>query len=173
MENFWFDSWEGLLKVVLTTPLAYAAMVVLLRASGKRTLAKMNAFDFVVTVALGSVLASVALNKSVPLVNGVMAMLIFIGLQFLLTWLSVRIKAVKTLITSRPNLIFYQGSFVESAMKKERLTKEEIYSAARQQGFSTLDGVDMIILETTGDVAIIKKAASAATPVLSNVAMKV
>lgn len=42
-------------------------------------------------------------------------------------------------------------------MKKERITIEEIHSAARQKGISTLDGIDMIILETTGDIAIIEK----------------
>lgn len=157
MENIWFESWESILRIICITPLAYVAMVFLLRVSGKRTLSKMNAFDFVVTIALGSVLASVALNQNIPLADGVTAILLFIGFQFLLTWLSVRVKAVKTLITSRPSLIFYKGSFLYQAMKKERITVEEIYSAARQKGLSTLDGIDMIILETTGDIAIIEE----------------
>lgn len=117
----------------------------------------MNAFDFVVTVALGSILATVALNQNIPLSNGVAAILIFIGFQFLLTWLAVRIKSVKTLITSKPSLIFYKGNFLEMAMKKERITEEEIYSAARKEGISSLDDIDMIILETTGDMTIIEK----------------
>lgn len=117
----------------------------------------MNAFDFVVTIALGSILASVSINQEIPLADGITAMLLFIGFQFLFTWLAVRVKAVRTLITSKPSLLFYKGSFHYQAMKKERIAVEEIYSAARQKGFSTLDEVDMIILETTGDIAIIEK----------------
>lgn len=117
----------------------------------------MNAFDFVVTIALGSVLAGVAINQNIPLADGVTAILTFIGIQLLFTWLSVRVKAFKTLITSRPSLIFYKGSYLYRAMKKERITIEEIYSAARQKGFSSLDGIDMIVLETTGDITIIEK----------------
>lgn len=117
----------------------------------------MNGFDFVVTVALGSILATVALNKDIPLANGVAAIVIFIGFQFILTWLAVRVKSVKTLITSKPSLIFYKGTFMEIDMKKERITEEEIYSAARKEGISSLDDIDMIILETTGDITIIKK----------------
>ncbi|WP_373523526.1 hypothetical protein [Aquiflexum sp.] len=63
----------------------------------------MNAFDFVVTVALGLIMARVALNKNIPLANGVTGIFLFIGFQFLLTCLAVRIKAVKTVITSSPS----------------------------------------------------------------------
>ena len=68
-----FDSWFGLARVVLVGAAAYVALVFLLRMSGKRTLSKMNAFDLVVTVALGSTLATVTLNRSVPLAEGVVA----------------------------------------------------------------------------------------------------
>lgn len=129
----------------------------------------MNAFDFVVTVALGSILASVALNQNIPLANGVAAIVIFIGFQFLLTWLAVRVKSVKTLITSRPSLIFYKGNFLHGAMKVERITEEEIYSAARKEGISTLEGIELIILETTGDITIIEKISNGKKPTFQDV----
>lgn len=116
----------------------------------------MNAFDLVVTIALGSILASVAVSPDIPLVNGITAILMFIMIQYVLTWLSVRVTAVKSLITSTPSLIFYKGDFLHQAMKKERITVEEIYSAARQKGLSTLEGIEMIVLEATGDFAIIE-----------------
>ncbi len=157
MENIWFGSWDSIIRIICVTPVAYIATVFFLRVSGKRTLAKMNAFDFVITIALGSVLAGVALNQNFPLADGLTVILMFIGLQLLFTWLSVRVKKIKTLITSQPSLIFYKGNFQFQTMKKERITVEEIHSAARQKGHSSLMGVDMIILETTGDIAIIKK----------------
>jgi uncharacterized membrane protein YcaP (DUF421 family) len=81
-----FESWLGLLRVVIIGAAAYAVLIVLLRISGKRTLGKMNAFDFVVTVALGSAFATVVLDKSVPL--AVLAFALLIALQFGITWLS-------------------------------------------------------------------------------------
>lgn len=111
-------------------------MVVLLRGSGKRTLSKMNASDFVVTIALWSVIASVVINKERPLADGVDVMLVFVAFQFIFTWLSVRVKAFKVLITSGPDLIFYKGDFLARTMKKERISVELIYSAARQRVFS-------------------------------------
>lgn len=59
------DSWSDLLAVLVKAPLASIWLVVVLRTSGKRTLSKLNAFDLVVTVALGSVLASAVLDAAV------------------------------------------------------------------------------------------------------------
>lgn len=129
----------------------------------------MNGFDFVVTIALGSVLATVSLNENIPLANGVTAMVAFIGFQFIFTWLSVRMKSFKTLITSSPTLIFYKGDFLLQTMKKERVTEQEVYCAARKMGISSLDGVDMIILETTGDIAIVEKVSNRKEPIFEDV----
>ena len=77
-----FDSWTGLGRVLLVGTLAYVALVLLLRISGKRTLTKLNAFDLVVTVALGSTLATVLLSKSVALAEGVVALALLVSLQY-------------------------------------------------------------------------------------------
>ncbi|WP_231362619.1 hypothetical protein [Thioalkalivibrio sp. ALMg9] len=65
-----FGGWDGLLRTLVVGVLAYVALIVFLRLSGKRTLSKMNAFDLVVTVALGSTLATVLLAKDVALAEG-------------------------------------------------------------------------------------------------------
>lgn len=74
-----FDSWSGLLRVVVLGFCAYLTLVVALRLSGRRTLAKMNAFDLVVTVALGSTLATVLLTSDVALAEGTLALVLLIG----------------------------------------------------------------------------------------------
>ncbi len=78
-----FAGWAGLLRVLVVGSVAYVALVVILRSSGKRTLAKLSAFDLVVTVALGSTLATVLLSKSVALAEGVLAMMLLAALQAL------------------------------------------------------------------------------------------
>ena len=83
-------------------------VLLLLRVSGKRTLTKINAFDLVVTVALGSTLATVLLTKSVALAEGLTAFVLLIFLQFVLIWLSVRSRAVSRLVKSEPTLLVYQ-----------------------------------------------------------------
>lgn len=103
-EPILFDDWAGVAWVLGVGLAAYGLLVVMLRASGKRTLSKMNAFDLVVTVALGSTLATVLLSPSVPLVEGVVALALLVYLQYAITWLSARVPAVRSLVKSEPTL---------------------------------------------------------------------
>lgn len=157
MDKLFFDSWESIARTFFITILAYVAMVILLRSSGKRTLSKMNAFDFIVTVALGSSLATVSLSKSVTLVDGILAFFLLIFLQYSITWLSVRVDFIKDIVTSRPVLLLYKGKLLKDVLKKERITLEEIHVAVRKKGISDLQQVEAIVLETTGDITIVKE----------------
>ena len=94
MEPVLFDEWSNLLRTLIIGVPAYIALVFSLRISGKRTLSKMNAFDLVVTVALGSTLATVLLSKDVTLAQGVLAFGLLIGLQFAVTWSSASCTAL-------------------------------------------------------------------------------
>ncbi|TDB68100.1 DUF421 domain-containing protein [Arundinibacter roseus] len=155
MEKIFFDTWESLFRTFIITILAYVVLIFMLRSSGKRTLSKMNAFDFIVTIALGSSLATVALNKNVALIDGALAFFLLIYLQYALTWLSVRENKIKKLVTSQPSLLLYRGEFLPGALKKERITEEEVYVAARQKGITSTADIHAVVLETTGTLTVI------------------
>lgn len=117
----------------------------------------MNAFDFIVTIALGSCLATVALNKNVVLLEGLLVFFLLILMQFIITWLSVRTKFVKNLVTSKASMLLYKGELFEKELKKQRISIEEIHQAARKKGHTDLHNVDVIVLETTGDITVISE----------------
>ncbi len=153
--NDLFESWGGVLRVAVVGTLAYAALVLVLRISGKRTLSKMNAFDLVVTVALGSTLATVILSKDVALVEGIFAFAVLSGLQFVVTWSSVRSRRISRLVKAEPSLLFYHGRYLDGQMRAERVVKEEITAAVRQQGIASLEEVEAVVLETDGSFAVV------------------
>lgn len=169
MKMIFFDNWDSIIRLLVIGVLAYVALVLLLRISGKRTLSKMNAFDFVVTVALGSTLATVLLNKSIPLSEGVLAFALLISLQFLITWLSVRYKAVGRLVKSEPTLLAYRGRFLEKAMKQERITEDELLAVMRQNNVTGVENTEAIVLETDGTLSVIGRTDQTNVPVLRNV----
>jgi len=150
-----FEDSYGLLRVLLVGSLAYIGLVLLLRISGKRTLSKMNAFDLIVTVALGSTLATVLLSKDVPLAEGILAFALLIFLQFAVTWLSVRSTRFRGVIKAEPSLIFYQGQYLEQTLKAERVLKVEVLAAIREQGFASVDSILAVVLETDGSFSVI------------------
>ncbi len=165
-----FDSWTGLGRVLLVGTFAYVALVAILRISGKRTLTKLNAFDLVVTVALGSTLATVLLSKDVALTEGVLAMVLLVFLQFMITWLSVRSAGFRDLVKSEPTLIMHQGEFLDGAMRAQRMTRDEVMAALRSNGVMDASQAAAVVLETDGTIAVIKGADyEAAKPTLANV----
>ena len=159
MSGMIFDGWTGPLRVLVVGTLAYVVLVVMLRATGKRTLSKMNAFDFVVTVALGSALATTMLSETVSLVEGGLALGLLVGLQFVVTWASVRSPRVQSLVKAQPALLLHHGRFLDGAMRRERVTREELIAALRQQGVSSIERAT-VILETDGSLSVVTGAAT-------------
>jgi uncharacterized membrane protein YcaP (DUF421 family) len=154
MDPFFFESWRGLLRVLLVGTAAYIALIVMLRASGKRTLSKMNAFDLIVTVALGSTLATVLLSRSVPLAEGVLALALLIYLQYAITWASVRSDRIKRLVKSEPTLLVHKGEYLDAALVRQRVTRDEVEAALRQSGQRTMSKGTSVVLETDGSMTV-------------------
>jgi uncharacterized membrane protein YcaP (DUF421 family) len=169
MEQMFFSGWDGLLRTLIIGTLAYVVLVVFLRISGRRTLSKMNAFDFVVTVALGSTLATVLLTKDVALAEGALAFAILIGLQFLVTWSSVRARWVRQVVTGEPLMLLYRGVFLAAALRRARVTEDEVRSAVRSAGLSSLNDAEAVVLETDGSFSVVRRGAENGRPSLDGV----
>lgn len=156
IENVFFSNWESLVRTFIVGLLGYFALILILRISGKRTLSQMKEFDFIVTVALGSTLATVLLSKDVSLADGTLALAMLISLQYLLAYLSLRSKKVSRLISSDPTLLFYRGEFLWAALKKERVTEGEVRSVLRQNDISSLEEVEAVVMESNGQLNVVK-----------------
>lgn len=152
-----FGSLYGLVRILVVGTLAYLLLIAILRVSGKRTLAKMNAFDFVVTVALGSTLATVLLSKDVPLLEGVLGFTLLAALQFAIAWLAQRMSPVEAAIKAEPRVLLLNGQIDKAALLDERVTVEEIKSAIRGGGIGDLHDVAAVILETDGSFSVIPR----------------
>ncbi len=163
-----FDSWASLGKVLLAVVITYPLLILVLRLGGKRTLSKMNAFDFVVTVAIGSLVAS-TVTSGTPVVNGVAAVAMLVALQTFVTWVSVRSNSFEALLKSRPTLVFHGGQFMEDAMRRERVTREEIRTALRNDGVSQVEGISAVVLESDGTFSVMNSVDSGKAEALSGV----
>jgi len=106
-------------------------------------------------VALGSTLATILLSKDVTLAQGALALALLVGLQFAITWSSVRIRWVRQIVTGEPSLILYRGEFLADALRMARLTKGEVRAAVRSAGLASLDDVEAVVLETDGSFSVV------------------
>ena len=156
MEDIFFKDWKSIGHVVLATVIAFVTLFSFLRISGKRTLAKLNAFDFVVTVALGSTLSYMMLAM-VPLVEGSIVLFLIIILRYIFAWTARSSKKMERLINAVPSLIYYDGVFIEKTMAKEAITKGEIFSTIRKSGIDQIEDVKAVVMELNGQITVVKK----------------
>lgn len=153
--EMFFQNWSGIVRTLVVGTLAYAALVLSLRVSGNRTLAKLNAFDLIVTVALGSVLASILLSEGVALAEGIVAFVLLIGLQYLVAYLSVRSRTFAQAVRSEPALIARDGEPLPQAMHRARVTRAELDSVLRNQGYGDVSKVKSVVLESDGSFSVV------------------
>lgn len=153
-----FQNWSGIARTVMVGALSYATLVVFLRLSGKRTLAKLNAFDLVITVALGSTLSAILLQESVSLAEGAVGFAMLILMQYAVTFASVRSLRFARWVRSEPALLVRDGDYCAAAMRRERITRDEIASAVRTAGASDVADAALVILESDGTLtAVIRR----------------
>ena len=155
MSELWLGSWEAVIRAVVLAAGGYVGLVLLLRVAGKRATSKLNMFDWAVTVALGSMLATMALSPSVPLAVGLAAVATVIGLQYGIAWLTVRSELARMIVKAEPALLYYRGTFLRDRMRKERIAEEEIRAAVRSAGHGSLESVAAVILETSSDLSVL------------------
>ena len=157
MSEALFSSWPAVGRMILVGVLAYVVLIASLRISGKRTLAKMNAFDLVVTVALGSLLSSTIVSRTVPLADGMVALALLIALQFTVAWISLRSGWVRRLVKSAPSLLVRDGALIESTMRRERVDRDEVLAAIRSKGIVAMSDVGAVVLETDGSFSVLPR----------------
>lgn len=152
-----FVSVSALLRILIVSVLAYAALILVLRFAGKRALAKLNAFDFAVTVAFGSAFATILLSKDVALVEGLLAFVMLALLQWGLSRLSIESRWFRRAVRSRPALLVHDGAYCRRNLASERVTESEVEASVRKAGIGRIEDVAAVVLETDGSMSVIAR----------------
>jgi uncharacterized membrane protein YcaP (DUF421 family) len=150
-----FNGLDPVVRTLFVGTITYFLLITLLRVTGKRTLSKLNIFDFIVTIALGSTVATILLAKEVSLVEGISALVLLTLLQLIITWLSQKSAFIRRIIKAEPSIVFYKGQYQTNVMSKTRITKSEILQAMRRQGIGSTKDVHAVVLETNGELSVI------------------
>ncbi|QSW88392.1 DUF421 domain-containing protein [Flavobacterium endoglycinae] len=156
MNGIFFKDWQSIGHVAITTIAAFIALFLFVRISGKRTLAKLNAFDFVVSIALGSTLSDIMLG-TIPFLEGLIVLFLIIFLQYFFALLARTSSRMERIINTVPRPVFADNEFFEKTMAREAITKEEIYAAIRSAGIDQIKDVKAVVMELNGTMSVIKR----------------
>lgn len=157
ISQFFIGDPVALGRTLIVGLLAYLALIALLRVSGKRTLSQLNAFDLIVSVALGSTLATILLSNDTSLAQGVLAFMVLVASQFAITWGSRRSERLAQTVKSEPTALVYRGRILREQMAHERVLESELLAVLRAHGVGDPSAVDLVVLETSGEFSVVPK----------------
>ena len=151
----WFAFKEAdLVAIILTAIGIYVAVIVFTRIAGKRSFSKMSSFDFAMTVAVGSMIATTVLSKSVSLWDGIIGLGAVYILQISVALLR-RFKIVKKAVDNAPLILMEGENIYYENLKKARVTEEDLRSKLRESNVIRLKEVRAVIFEATGDISVL------------------
>ena len=150
-----WDGWEPVVHSVVMVVCGFVALVVILRVSGPRTMAKMTPLDFIVAVTIGSAFGRTLTATEVPLAQTVLVLALLVGVQWLFAAVRARSPRVRSLLDSPPIILYYQGRMQGRALRSHRLLEEDVHTAARQSGKGSLEQVAAVILQQDGSLGVI------------------
>lgn len=152
--EFFGDSSE-LLEIAVRAIIMYVFTVAMIRFFGKRTTMTTAGFDLILTVALGSILASTIMSTTRPIFHGMLALAALAGLQWLLSFSVSRNDIIQRIVVSPAKILLEDGRIISSNLRAERLSLAQLEQKIRQQGFAHTNGLKAVILESSGNVSVI------------------
>lgn len=141
-------------SIVVSTIGIFITVIVLTRISGKRSFSKMSSFDFASTIAIGSIIASAILSKSITLSHAVLGLLCIFSLQSLIAWLR-RFKKFRNTIDNDPLLLMDGETILHENLKKAHVTEGDLRAKLREANVLELSQVRAVVFEATGDIAVL------------------
>lgn len=154
MEKWFSVSQDAALAIILTSLGIYVLIIVLTRIVGKRSFSKMSSFDFAITVAIGSMIATTVLSKSVSLTQGFIGLASLYFLQLAAAFAR-RNSSFQKLIDNQPLLLMDGENILEDNLKKAKVTKSDLRSKLREANVIELSQVRAVIFESTGDISVL------------------
>lgn len=146
---------QDIFWLILSVLGIFTIIIVITRIFGLRTFAKMSSFDFASTIAVGSVLASIILNKDYSLLKGAIILTAIIGFQTLFSFLVRRSKFFKKIFTNKPQIVMWNGKILHDRLKRCNVGKNDLIAKLREANVHDYDEVKAVIFESTGDVSVI------------------
>ena len=147
--------WQSLYDSAVTAVVLYAFIIVATRLAGVRSLAQVNNFDWIVTIAMGAIMAGAIGSERITLWDGMASIGTLMLMQRMLTTLTRGSKAADRVVKADPVLLVEAGNFIEPNLDRHRLTEGDIMSAVREAGFSDLSEIRHVRLEPTARLSVV------------------
>lgn len=153
-----------MIVVFIRSIILYVAVLISLRIMGKGEIAEMNCFDLVITLLIAEVASTPMENNDIPMLHGIAALTGLVFMQTLISILGLKSKLIGRIVSGKPSILINKGKIDYKALKKEKITINELLEQLRVQGFFNVKYVQYAILETDGNLSVVPATTYSSTP---------
>ncbi len=143
--------------ILIRSIIAFILLLFLTRIMGKKQLSQLTFFDYVVGITIGSIAASMSVDKNIQISNGVVSLAIWGIFPIILGFFGMKSRKFLQITDGRPSIVIKEGKVLEESMKKNQLAIDELMMLLREKGVFKIEDVEIAILETNGELSIMKR----------------
>jgi uncharacterized membrane protein YcaP (DUF421 family) len=145
------------MDIVVRTIVVFVFLLVLMRVIGRRELSTLEPFDLILLIVVGDAVQQGLTQDDYSVTGAILVVGTFAVLQVIVSWVGYRFPRTRPVLAGEPLIVIQDGRLIESNLKRERLTVEEIAEEARGQQITRLSDVQWGVLEPSGKLNFIKK----------------
>lgn len=135
----------------------YILVLVIMRFMGKREIGQMQPFELVISIMIADLASTPLGDNGVSIINGIIPIFALLLMHLLISFLNLKSIKIRELVSGKPRILIYRGKIDEKALKKERITINELQERLRNNDIVNLSEVEYAILETSGQITVIQK----------------
>lgn len=152
-------SWQDILNDTWQTSLVFFSLLLFTRLLGKTQVGQLTFYEYVNGITIGSIGATIVASEQGKLWDHFYDLILFVILTYIISLLSIKSRPLRKIIEGSPTIVIENGHILKDNMGNIRYDLDELHSQLRQQGILDVSEVQYAILETTGDLSVIKKSA--------------
>ncbi|MCS0791415.1 DUF421 domain-containing protein [Cytobacillus firmus] len=144
-------------ETILRVTISFLVLFLLARLMGRKEIGQMTFFNWASAIGIGSIAGNLAVNESTLIKDGVISLIVWTLFTILMDMLDLKSKQGRTVTTGEPLIVIKAGRIMERALKISRVDLDELQALLRQKDIFSLNDVDYAILETNGELSVLKK----------------
>lgn len=135
----------------------YLLVLGVMRAMGKREIGQLQPFELAIAIMIADLASIPMTNTGIPITNGIVPILGLLLMHIIISGINLKSLKAREIICGKPRILIYKGKIDPKALKKERLTLNELQERLRDKNIVNLGDVEFAILETSGQISVIEK----------------
>lgn len=145
----------NILYIVLLSAGSFFVLFILDKLMGNRQLSQMSFFDYVVGITIGSIAAEMATDLEADWYHAIIAMAVYALIEIVLSFISRKSKKARKFLNGEPILLINKGGIIAKNLQKARITRDDLLSEARVQGYFDIKEIAYAIMEDSGNISFL------------------